>query len=385
MAGGIPYTNKYLALSEALKGGSKVITDTQAALQAEEDRKRKLLKEEEDKANTEALASGFEAEGTPESKILGGMARTGDVGSAGNLYGIGQANKNLQEKEKRLSEKESKEMVGFKTKIADSYTKMKADKRLDKMREEYPELDAAMDSILDVTNDESSTKEELKASLAALRGIPEKYATLKTQAKTSGGKTEVMENRLELTYREKFENSQPIKSLLNVANPLAKVTYAEDRFNEISKDPKATMEKISAARNNADQLLVVAYTKLGDETSVVMPSEFERYFQGSSVFQKMKNLASQGLKGGLKISNSDREEIKKTIEGTMEIYKENAKDAYIQAKKDEADLNTRPGFITGKIDKYLTQKTAEIKTDTTQSGGTIQYIRDPKTGKLVRK
>jgi hypothetical protein len=116
----------------------------------------------------------------------------------------------------------------------------------------------------------------------------------------------------------------------------------------------AMPEEKEAARQFTDQALVYSFNKLMEETSAVMPGEFERTAMGQSIASDLMNKIRQGLGGGLKLDDTQRQAMLNTMKIFRDNVVENARPVYRQYQGEAGRLSPdAPDRILGSYSHYF--------------------------------
>lgn len=150
--------------------------------------------------------------------------------------------------------------------------------------------------------------------------------------------------------RNDFENNDFVKMIPKTNRYY---TSAEKAFNDYET---ATPDKKQGKRQFTDQALVYSFNKLMEETSAVMPGEFERTAMGQSISQDVMNKIRSGLGGGLKLDDNQR----RAMLNTMKIFKEGviegARPAYDQFRSLATEVSPdNPDRVIGSYRKFFEQ------------------------------
>jgi hypothetical protein len=130
-----------------------------------------------------------------------------------------------------------------------------------------------------------------------------------------------------MAARKEFNDLSEIKTLKTVMPNYQK---AEEVFTRYRAGKASPYE--------VDQALGYFASKALDPNSVVMPGEFDRFAKGIGITGGVEALVKQAAGGGLKLTDSQRQDMFNIVKGSIGVAKNNAKEQY--------------GYYKGLADEY---------------------------------
>lgn len=148
--------------------------------------------------------------------------------------------------------------------------------------------------------------------------------------------------------RRDFEDNDFIKMIPKTDRYFTSAEKAWDNYKAAKPEEK------EAARQFTDQALVYSFNKLMEETSAVMPGEFERTAMGQSIASDFTNKIRQGLGGGLKLDDTQRQAMINTMRIFRDNVIENARPVYKQYQGEAGRVSPNaPDRVLGSYTHYF--------------------------------
>ncbi len=179
------------------------------------------------------------------------------------------------------------------------------------------------------------------------------------------------------TLRKEFNATKAVKNYQTTVRSEAAMRKAL----ELSKSPD------TKSRIASDQALGVLFQKMLDPDSVVRESEYARTGEGASALSKIKAFIPKLQKGGLGISDDDRDALHQIALVLLDIEKAAMNKAIDRYTSIANDYGVDPRLIFGNIKKFPLSEQAALPTATTDPNVPLQqkpiYADNPQTGQSV--
>ncbi len=179
------------------------------------------------------------------------------------------------------------------------------------------------------------------------------------------------------------------KETLSLANDLRK-EFNQDKvyknYQEIQRGFKGLQEAYALAVNPdtksriaADQALGVLFQKMLDPESVVRESEYARTPEGAAAVSRIQSILPQLQKGGLRMSNEDRQALletakklytsgKELLDNHMNRYSQIANDYGVDTNLIFGGLDKLKNYVRTGVDKASGKKVGQLP------DGSVEYI-----------
>lgn len=144
-----------------------------------------------------------------------------------------------------------------------------------------------------------------------------------------------------------FEDNNWIKTLPKVDLNYNSISNYAKQYEDAKGKEKQTV------RQYLDQELFVAFNKMLDPNSAVLPGEFERTALGQGLTRGIINAAKSGVQGGLKIDDFQRKQMVNAIKTFRNTAIEKAKPTYEQYKTIAERTNVDPYLVVGAYSSYF--------------------------------
>lgn len=171
------------------------------------------------------------------------------------------------------------------------------------------------DDLVKASSGIKSKEKILSPTEAKLLGVP--YGTTESQAQAMGitpkeagdvfTKQEVL--KMETDLRKEYNGLQSVKDFSGIKNANSQINSAYQEAIKAGQDNKS--------KAAADQVLIVAFNKMLDPSSVVREGEYARTTQGQSLMAQLQGKAQAALSGGTGLTDGDRNQI---VSMTRRLY-----------------------------------------------------------------
>lgn len=142
---------------------------------------------------------------------------------------------------------------------------------------------------------------------------------------------------------------------------------------------RAGMAAVRAGDKAAgSQAVLVTFQKILDPTSVVRESEYARSAAGQSILSRMEGAVSRLMAGGAGVPDDELAKFVALGEQFAQNQQASAQEAADQIRGIAEDYGLNP-------DRIVREDNGAEPTPAPAPGAVIEYVRDPKTGRLVRK
>lgn len=160
-------------------------------------------------------------------------------------------------------------------------------------------------------------------------------------------KAEREQRKMASTLRKEFNTAQVKKNYETINRSVKAMEKVEGLISK--GDEKSLIA--------ADQALVVLFNKILDPTSVVRESEFARTPQGAGFINRIKAIAPQLEKGGLRLTNQERKALVRTSQKLLVSSLDDVR-SLVSRYQNLSELNkVNPDLVFGGLDKEIMKPT----------------------------